>query len=81
MVVIITGAIVGVTGIGVLIGIVSFLILKSSTSGKSNKYAIDSMETIDTHTTEISVPPRWIQMIDRMKKNNYNPTYLEHESH
>jgi hypothetical protein len=50
---IITVAIVGVTGIGVLIGIVSFLILKSSTSGKSNKYAIDSMETIDTHTTEI----------------------------
>jgi hypothetical protein len=31
------------------------------------------METIDTHTTEISVPPLWIQMLDRMKKNNYKP--------
>ena len=48
---------------------------------RRRRYSNDSRETIDTHTTEISVPPPWIQMIDTMKKNNYNPIFLEYESH
>ena len=66
----------GFVGIGVLIGIVFFL-----KRGKSQKYANDSRETIDTQPTEIFVPSLWIQMIDMLNKSNYYQTFLEHENH
>ena len=70
---IITGVVIGVAGVGLLLGASVYLVLQSlggnPVKGKSASRKTNNIQIADDNM------PRWIKMIETMKKVPYDPTY------
>lgn len=74
---IITTAIIGVAGIGALLAVIAYLMVKK-TGGKhetSTKQAKTKNTRVPDNTT-----PSWITLINSMKKPGYDPVFLNIEN-
>ncbi|CAC5419688.1 CUBN [Mytilus coruscus] len=71
---IITAAIIGVAGLGALLAVIAYLMIKY-TGGKHEKNT-NLRNTTNTRVTDNGTPS-WITLIDTMKRPGYDPVFLD----
>lgn len=74
---IITTAIIGVAGLGVLLAVIAYLMVKNI--GAHHDTSTKQIKTNNTRVPD-NTTPSWITLINSMKKPGYDPVFLNIEN-